>query len=96
MVPNRAVSQIFFKTSCLLTSNNICLKINSEITLIFYEILIPKDEYISLSNSIIILHTLPIKPRGKPRKRKNTYIWVKAFKNGSSKIYGRQPLKNLK
>ena len=26
----------------------------------------------------------------------NTIIWDKAFKNGSSKICGRQPLKNLK
>ena len=26
---------------------------------------------------------------------KENYIWVKVFKNGSSKIFGRQPLKNL-
>ena len=25
-----------------------------------------------------------------------TYIWAKVFKNGSSKICGRQPFKNLK
>ena len=31
------------------------------------------------------------------RKRKTTsYIWVEVFKNGLSKICGRQPLKNLK